>query len=362
MTATKIVFSHYPCIDGAASAWALKAAFPDAKVHCQGIDHNPSNNFIYRTGGYERFEPVDGHNDRQVIERTLEDIRGSKEIYFIDYVPNDTAIIGELLQQGHKVRIFDHHDTARANLATLVSQHQDNPDFSVVFDRYKSGARITWDTLHPDTEAPELLKLIEKMDLLAFKNDKERKACCYIDGYLNSPDQQENIYTFCALVDEFRRGGLEGMALKGEAEYTSWKKWRDHVISSARVIALGNQKVTIVPAGDIMAPPRGVLQELIQYLTRAGEPPVLLMVNQTRERTVVNVRVRPEDSEITPHVIEYIKGLDEDGCISGGGRGAKGLIGQGVCRMPHDVAERLGIIERQWTASVDRPQHRQAGR
>ncbi|HEU5047552.1 MAG TPA: hypothetical protein VFT64_06895 [Rickettsiales bacterium] len=298
MLASKIVFCHYPCIDGAASAWAVQEAFPNSEVHCQGIDHNPANNFIYRPGGYERFGTEKG-NDRQVIERTLESVQGSKEIYFIDYVPNDTAIIGELLEQGHKVRIFDHHDTAHSNLTALLREHEDNADFSVVFDRYKSGARITWDTLHPEEEAPELLKLVEKIDLLAFENDKEHKACCYIDGYINSPDQQENIYSFSALVDEYRRDGLEAMARKGEVEYGRWKKWRDRVISSARVIALGDQKVTIVPAGDIMEPPRG----------------------------------------------------------------AKGLIGQGVCRMPPDVAERLGIIERQqWAARLSRSQYRQAGR
>lgn len=343
----KIVFSHHPCIDGVASAWTLSKAFPDEEIIHQGLDHNQNNN-IYNNGyGSAFFQNNHGkarqNSDEEVIAKIMEDFPAGQEIYFIDYVPNNIDIINSLLRDGHRVTIYDHHQSALKNLEKLAEKWPTSL-FNYVFDEHKSGATITWDALHPDKEPPELLKLIEKMDLLTFENNTERLATCYMDGYLQEPDQKQNLYNFDALLDEYNREGIETFAIKGEAEYADWLPWMEKTISTAKRITLAKHEVTVVQSGDIMLPPRGLVHALIDQATQENDSPVLLMVNDTdKNMTVVNVRVRPECSDQTVQIINNIKDLAKD--INGGGRGTKGQIGQGVCRMKPETAMNLGLSE-----------------
>lgn len=218
-TTRKFVFSPHPCIDGVASAWALQQAFPQADVRYQGLSHNERENLFYNGSTYA------WDDARSIVADALRDQPRGQDVYFVDYVPNDVQIIEDLLDAGHKVTIYDHHQTARDNLSALERKYRGNPAFSLVFDDQKSGATITWAALHPDTPPPQLLTLIQKMDLLTFDNDQERLAACYIDGYVGGPDQEENIANFKALFDEYRRGGLEALALKGAGEYAAHAQW-----------------------------------------------------------------------------------------------------------------------------------------
>ena len=165
---------------------------------------------------------------RDVITGALHYEPPGQEIYFVAYVPNDAHIIEDLLDAGHKVTIYDHHHTALHNLSALAEKHRDNPHFSFVFDERKSGATITWAALHPDRSPPPLLKLIEKMDLLTFDSDQERLAACYIDGYLSSPDQEENINSFRGLL--------------GELNAKTWMDWLSRVRRNTPAICRGWKK------------------------------------------------------------------------------------------------------------------------
>lgn len=349
------VFSHHPCIDGVAGACIIEQRFPDADIAFYGMGHDENK-----------------QADR-VISKAVYELQAKRfqtetlDIYFVDYVPNDTSVIERLLADGHNVTIIDHHQSAMMNLATVIQKYGESENFRLAFDDALSGATLTWETLFPDTKPPALLQLIENMDVQRFGSEEEKFACCYIDGYLMCADTEENIYNFKALLqewDDIEHYGGDSLAVfadKGRAEYQSHQEWVDQTMKSRKLVTFspghGSEPQTFlaVQAGPIQGTPRGVQSTLLRDLTR--ENPVVLMVDPVPNRAGlvnISIRVHPDHSTITANVIDTIVDTARQKQfelnprdmrdISGGGRGTPGQMGQGACRMPEDIADALGLL------------------
>lgn len=348
----KFVFCHHPCIDGVASAWAIQEAFPDHEIVLQGLNHNESLNTYNNRNAYPKgttaelvrsvlcdaLVPEEGNLHLMDIDRIA-----PQDIYFVDYVPNEADIIRDLLNAGHRVTVFDHHHSALDDLEALQREFGETGRFSYAFDPYRSGATITWAQLHRDREPPELLRFIEKMDLLTFDENQPQElwTACYIDNYRQSPSQTENIDDFRALLDEFERRGTEAIALSGKAEYNAFGEWMDETLASRRCVELAGHSVTVIDSGPIDEIPRGVMVSVIQELTKAtDDPQTVLFVDKKPGLYSCSVRTTPDVSEHTADIIRDIANSNPSK-IGGGGRGAKGQIGQGVLRMDAGLAKEL---------------------
>ena len=122
-----IIIYHGNCYDGFTSAWAARL-------------HSPSATFI--PAQYGDSPP---------------DVAG-KRVLICDFsFPRDTLLT--MRASASDLLVLDHHKTAQADLEGL--------DFCV-FDMNRSGAGITWDTLHPDRPRPALVFYVEDRDLWRF--------------------------------------------------------------------------------------------------------------------------------------------------------------------------------------------------
>ena len=126
-----LVIYHDNCPDGFTAAWAVWRVLGDeAEYRAMNYGQRPSS-------------PSD-YEGRRVI--------------FVDFsLPR--LEFEALIRAGALVEIYDHHKTARADLADLAGA-------KVVFDMERSGAGIAWDEFHGrDNDRPALVNYVEDRDL-----------------------------------------------------------------------------------------------------------------------------------------------------------------------------------------------------
>ncbi len=80
-------------------------------------------------------------------------------VYVVDFSFGPDNVI-DLRKQNKRVVILDHHKTA---FERMTPRFPDDPD--IYFDMDHSGAAISWAHFHPDTPAPNLIRLVEDKDL-----------------------------------------------------------------------------------------------------------------------------------------------------------------------------------------------------
>ena len=79
--------------------------------------------------------------------------------------------LAQLRESVPHITILDHHKSARAALADIREQpprfapDQAPPGLFALFDMEESGATLTWQYFHPETDCPELLRYIKDRDL-----------------------------------------------------------------------------------------------------------------------------------------------------------------------------------------------------
>lgn len=81
-----------------------------------------------------------------------------KELYILDY-SFKKDVLEELRHTNKKVVVIDHHQSA----AEAVTAFPEN-----IFDQDHSGAVLSWQYFHPDTEVPSLLLYVEDHDIWKF--------------------------------------------------------------------------------------------------------------------------------------------------------------------------------------------------
>jgi oligoribonuclease NrnB/cAMP/cGMP phosphodiesterase (DHH superfamily) len=89
----------------------------------------------------------------------------NKEIYILDY-SFDKPTLEQLSLNNRSIVVIDHHRSAEATVTSFPQN---------IFDLNHSGAVLSWQYFHPDTEVPELLNYIEDHDLWKFSLPKNRE-------------------------------------------------------------------------------------------------------------------------------------------------------------------------------------------
>ena len=134
-----VVFHHHPCTDGFTAAWAVWLKHPDAT-------------FIPANYG---------------MELPDESVYTDQDVYLVDF----SMPIGQLLEMTEKaksVTVLDHHKTAAEDLSGLP-RPSSGEKLTAIFDMDKSGARITWEFLHPGQPIPAIVQYTEDRDLWRFR-------------------------------------------------------------------------------------------------------------------------------------------------------------------------------------------------
>lgn len=135
-----IVFFHYPCQDGLASAWIANLFHSNLykNIELYPIQHG---------------SPID-----------MEKIEG-KKVLFCDYAP-EISILEQIEEKAKLIQILDHHKTAEDILK--------NKSYAT-FDMKKSGVGLSWDYFFGDLELPQFLEMIQDRDLWTWKIENSRE-------------------------------------------------------------------------------------------------------------------------------------------------------------------------------------------
>lgn len=92
-------------------------------------------------------------------------LSNSRNVIMVDFsYPN--MMMHEIANRADTLVVLDHHQTALENCAGLVGHYE---NVHVVLDMERSGARITWDYIHPGEDAPDIVRHVEDRDLWRFQ-------------------------------------------------------------------------------------------------------------------------------------------------------------------------------------------------
>lgn len=330
----KIIFGHHPCIDGIASMWAIGQRFPGEDIRYYGMNY-------------------DSDTSHSETIRTAVDALGEDkaDICFVDYFPNQTEIISELLADGHWISVLDHHQSSQHRVNHLQDNHPDDPNLNAEFSYEHSGGSIVWDTLFPEGNMPEIIKLVKRMDLLALEGEEDAKAAAYIDSFPISDNLQENMRLFDCFHEVIEKGGIEALAKRGEICWQEGIDAAKTLLSTKRIAHIDGIDYPAVQLREMSDLSRGSMTWLVDTLTTKTQPVMFLVTQKPGGLVSLSLRVRPEMSNITEpltsllveKIQEHAPEKDRDK-ISGGGRGLTGQIGQSAINMPTSVASMLGLL------------------
>ncbi len=210
---TKIGIYHKNCTDGTTSAAVLLRKFPNIKLFSVA------------------------HSIESIIE-TVEKIReiadADSEIYFVDI----TSGAEELLKDGYKITVIDHHIGLKEKIDKLA---QENQNFTYIFDNDKSGASLAWAYFFPDEEVPKIIKYVEDSDLWKGEYDDTKYVVNYLSTNANTPEK---------ILEFIENGGIEEIKEKGKiiADYSDVQI--DRFIEDANTVDLRIGEL-IIPAYNL---------------------------------------------------------------------------------------------------------------
>jgi len=127
ITKDTVVLYHADCNDGFGAAFAAWKKFGDSADYIPIEHQSPLP------------EGLDG-----------------KQIFFIDIIPPDEAIIKKVIKDNASVVAIDHHKTSESKMNLFK-------DYS--FDNGHSASILAWKYFHPDKPVPKLLLFIEDVDI-----------------------------------------------------------------------------------------------------------------------------------------------------------------------------------------------------
>jgi oligoribonuclease NrnB/cAMP/cGMP phosphodiesterase (DHH superfamily) len=152
------------------------------------------------------------------------------EIYILDFsYPGLT--LEKMAKKHESIVILDHHKTAQSTLESV--RLPDN--INAVFDMERSGAVISWEYFHPNTDVPELLLHIQDRDLWQWEMNGTK-----------------DILTGLNLVDDFRNWKTyltawhDTLIIRGSAVNQFIQIQIDNVLSSEpQWITVGGDKIPV---------------------------------------------------------------------------------------------------------------------
>jgi oligoribonuclease NrnB/cAMP/cGMP phosphodiesterase (DHH superfamily) len=144
MEIKNIIYFHYPCTDGLASAW----------VATQNLKN-------YKLKPYQH-----GH--------TIPTDYSGKTIYFLDMAP--PVEVYQKLIVDNTVYIIDHHISNQKEYQKFCDENNIS-DPNVFFDLEHSGVGMTWIFFTPDKKMPVFLEMIQGRDLWKFDIENTNEFC-----------------------------------------------------------------------------------------------------------------------------------------------------------------------------------------
>ena len=200
-----VVLYHGNCADGFGAAWAAHQLYGDAAEY-QAV------NF----GGM-----------------TPPDLVG-KDVLIVDFAYSRDTLLS-IASEAASIRVLDHHKSAQDDLADL--------EFAT-FDMSRSGAGLTWDTLHPSKPRPKLIDYVEDRDLWKWEQ----------------PDANEIMMTFECMPFDFKvwtnvakrmdtADGLEEIRQQGRALTRYKEAMLERIVARACLVTVARAgKEWVVPA------------------------------------------------------------------------------------------------------------------
>jgi len=139
-----LIVYHADCIDGAASAWVVARAHPDA----------PTSYIPY------------AHYAKDTAEESIRrSLTPGTALYFVDCAP-DKGFLDELLKDGtaSSIHILDHHKSADEMLRGYAAPATTTPLELHIRPTSPSAAKMIWAKFFPNDRAPDVLSVIDMMD------------------------------------------------------------------------------------------------------------------------------------------------------------------------------------------------------
>lgn len=173
MNTKPLVIYHGNCADGFGAAWVMhKTLGHDAADYVAGVYQNP---------------PPEVYN---------------RNIFMVDFSYKN-SVVKELLRNGNRITLIDHHKTAIEDLEELIVAGAIEAYTSLEH----SGATLTWQYFHGKQPAPQLLYHIEDRDLWKFALPLTRQI-------------QASVFSFpyeFPVWDELMSRNVNELAAEGEA-------------------------------------------------------------------------------------------------------------------------------------------------
>lgn len=178
---------HGNCADGFTAAWAVWKRFGDA------IEYYPG---------------VHGEQPPEV---------SGKRVIIVDFSYSE-ATLREMARIARSIVILDHHKTAAEALDWMPKaviregvdpwlhhtgfdgnflELQGHPACVAWFDMEKSGARLTWEFFHPNTDVPRLVEHVEDRDLWRFQLSGTREIQAAVFSFEYTFENWDHLATQC---------------------------------------------------------------------------------------------------------------------------------------------------------------------
>ena len=220
-----VIYHGGGCIDGFTAAWAAWKLFG-------------SHDTEYRPASY------DGPIGSEVAIEMVKD----RDVYIVDFsYARDTMLL--MAEYAETLHVYDHHKTAQEALKGLSF---------ATFDMDRSGAGLTWDSLHRDRHVhpdarPWLVDYVEDRDLWRFKlpQSKEVNAWLGVAPRLvekddRSDDERYDYEKSFALWDALCGAPVGYVAEKGKTVLFCEERFTENMARYARDVDFEGHRVPIV--------------------------------------------------------------------------------------------------------------------
>lgn len=238
-----VVLYHGNCPDGFTAAWAAWKKFGDE------ADYVP----LFR---YAEFPIIKG-----------------KEIYILDYCPNNPDDLKRLLSDNKSTVVIDHH-ISEAETIKLAKNY--------VFDVQHSGAFLSWKYFNPETTVPNLILHIEDYDIWKWQlpNTREINNIVQLQDISVPEFSDWNIFAENMEITEKRNDYIKQGALI--------QKYREVLLGKI----IGTQTKTVEFEGYevyvVNAP--GIFADDLGHILATKKPPFAVVWSQTNEKIRISLR------------------------------------------------------------------------
>lgn len=137
-----VILYHGKCPDGFSGAWVAWKKFGDSA----------------------EYVPMPPGSDAPDIE--------GKEVYCIDYIPDDVSGLKEFISRNKFVIAIDHHVSNESSVPLFTDSK---------FDKNKCGSMLAWEYFFPKQPVPILLKYVQDVDLWQWQLSNSKEFALYVD-------------------------------------------------------------------------------------------------------------------------------------------------------------------------------------